>query len=91
MSEPEIIYCRLEATEGQDHKPKRQARGASRFKERDIMRAFRAARKAGIEVRIDIAADHTLRIIPVSSDDASLNPWDEVFDQNSIKIHQRLS
>jgi hypothetical protein len=91
MSEPEQIYCRLEVTEGQDNKPRRQARAASRFKERDITRAFRAARKAGIEVRIDVAADHTLRIIPVSGDNASLNPWDEVFEQNSIKIHPRLS
>jgi hypothetical protein len=92
MSEPDKIFCVLNATEGRDFECLgHRRRGQSRFRQRDITRAFRAARKAGIEVRIDVAADHTLRIIPVSGDNASLNPWDEVFEQNSIKIHPRLS
>jgi hypothetical protein len=36
------------------------------FKERDISRAFRAARAAGVTARVDIAPDGTIRIFQLT-------------------------
>jgi hypothetical protein len=71
--------------------PARRARGPSKFKERDIVRALRAAKKAGIDARIDVAPDGALRIVPVNGDDApSANQWDEHLDQLQAQIRSRL-
>jgi hypothetical protein len=40
------------------------------FKERDISRAFRAARAAGIMARVDIAPDGTIRIFQLTPQEA---------------------
>jgi hypothetical protein len=89
MSDPEIIYCRLEVTEGRDNEPRRRARGASRFKERDITRAFRAAEKAGINARVDITlADGTVMSVTRIGDNApNTNPWDEILGKPQTEIH----
>jgi hypothetical protein len=69
--------------------PARRARGPSKFKKRDITRAIRAAKKAGIDARVDIATDGTLRIVPANGDDAPLmNEWDDVLGKPSVQIRQ---
>jgi hypothetical protein len=40
------------------------------FKEKDISRAFRAARAAGVTARIDIAPDGTIRIFQMAQEAA---------------------
>jgi hypothetical protein len=42
-------------------------RGSLRFSQRDVTRAFCAAKTAGLDVRIDIARDGTLTILPLCS------------------------
>ncbi len=61
------------------------------WKQRDITRAFKAAKTAGLNVRIDIAPDGKLSIIPVKGDDPPQpNEWDEVLGTTSDKVHPRL-
>jgi hypothetical protein len=68
--------------------PKARARV---WKQRDVTRAFKAAKTAGLNVRIDIAPDGKLSIIPVMGDDPSQpNEWDEVLGTTSDKVHPRL-
>jgi hypothetical protein len=64
------------------------SRGPSRFKERELARALRAARQAGGVERITIAADGTINVIlkdgeakQVGGEDG--NPWDEVNAKNA--------
>jgi hypothetical protein len=65
--------------------PKARARV---WKQRDVTRAFKAAKTA----RIDIAPDSKLSIIPVKGDDPpQANEWDEVLGTTSDKVHPRLS
>lgn len=60
------------------------ARGKLAFRERDVTRAVKAAKKAGVEVaRVRIAPDGTIVIdvgkpIPLAPDDQP-NEWDGVF------------
>jgi hypothetical protein len=70
---------------------KRRAR--TLFKQREITRAFRAAQKAGIDVRIDVTPDGKLSIVPVTIEDGQKqsNAWDEVFDKTPSGIRPRLS
>ena len=68
--------------------PKARARV---WKQRDVTRAFKAAKTAGLNVRIDIAPDGKLSIIPVKGDDPPQpNEWDEVLGTTSDKVHPRL-
>ena len=68
--------------------PKARARA---WKQRDVTRAFKAAKTAGLNVRIDIAPDGKLSIIPVKGDDPPQpNEWDEVLGTTSDKVHPRL-
>jgi hypothetical protein len=39
---------------------------AQRFTQRDLARAFRAARQAGVDVQVNITRDGTLNVVPVS-------------------------
>jgi hypothetical protein len=67
--------------------PKARARV---WKQRDVTRAFKAAKTAGLNVR-DIAPDSKLSIIPVKGDDPpQANEWDEVLGTTSDKVHPRL-
>jgi hypothetical protein len=68
--------------------PKARARP---WKQRDVTRAFKAAKTAGLNVRVDIAPDGKLSIIPVKGDDPPQpNEWDEVLGTTSDKVHPRL-
>jgi hypothetical protein len=79
------LRCEVERLKA---RPRRQ----SDFKQSNVTRAFKAAKKAGINVRIDVALDGKLSIVPVESEDAAKpNPWDEVLDQASTKVRPRLS
>jgi hypothetical protein len=61
------------------------------WKQRDVTRAFRAASRAGVAIRIEIAPDGKLSIIPVKGDDPPQpNEWDEVLGTTSDKVHSRL-
>jgi phosphatidylserine/phosphatidylglycerophosphate/cardiolipin synthase-like enzyme len=62
-------------------------KGPVTFKEADITRAFKAARKAGVDVRVQIdLANKTVTLTPfkpVETNDASKaenNEWDQIFD-----------
>jgi hypothetical protein len=98
MTSTDEIFGLIETSEAPDgaeclgYVPKRLARGPSRLKERDLTKAFKAAKKAGINVRIDVAVDGKLSIVPVETEDAMKpNPWDEVLDQDPAKVCPRLS
>jgi hypothetical protein len=66
------------------------------FKERDISRAFRAARAAGIEARVDIAPDGTIRIFQLPPQESAeapkpapeTNEWDDVLGKPAPSPHQ---
>jgi hypothetical protein len=44
------------------------------FKEKDVSRAFRAARAAGVTARVDIAPDGTIRIFQIPPQEAVEGP-----------------
>jgi hypothetical protein len=59
------------------------AKGSWTFRERDITRALKAARKAGVMVEIKISLDRKeMTLTPVKVGDVNSNdnpnPWDEV-------------
>jgi hypothetical protein len=56
-------------------------RGLLRFCQRDVTRAFRAAKAAGIPVRVDIGRDGSLSVVPVIGPQPQGNEWDQAFDQ----------
>ena len=47
---------------------------AQRFCQRDVTRAFVAAKAAGVDVRVDILRDGTLSVIPVSGPQVAPQP-----------------
>jgi hypothetical protein len=54
--------------------------GPATFKETDVGRVLKAAKKAGVRVRIDIEKGH-LRVTMIADDEPDSttdNPWDEV-------------
>jgi hypothetical protein len=60
-------------------------KGPCTFKEADVTRALKAAKKAGVDVQVQIDLERKrMTITPVKtneiSDDVSNNPWDKVFD-----------
>ena len=58
------------------------------FKSKDISRAFRAARAAGVTARVDIAPDGKISIIPVTGqqDPPRTDEWDSVLDKSQTEI-----
>jgi hypothetical protein len=67
-----------------DEPPRRRSRerGPARFKEGDIVKAIKAARKAKMEIAaVKIEPDGTILIIPGTPDPVvEPNPWDEPDD-----------
>ena len=64
------------------------SRGPSLFRQRDVTRAFKAARAAGVDVRLEIEPGK-MTIIAVSGgrkDAPNINEWDEVLDPAKTKI-----
>jgi hypothetical protein len=60
-------------------------KGACTFKEADITRALKAAKKAGVDVRVEIDLERKrMRITPVKAGEANdRNEWDdELFNGN---------
>jgi hypothetical protein len=57
------------------------------FKVTDVRKAFEAARDAGINARVDILRDGTLRLTPMAPEaPAKTNEWDRVLDKSQTKI-----
>ena len=53
-------------------------KGACTFKESDVTRAFKAARKAGVDVQVEIDLERKLmRITPVKGAVNGSNEWDD--------------
>ena len=57
-------------------------KGACTFKEADVTRAFKAAKKAGVDVQVAIDLERKrMTITPVKSGGVNgKNEWDEVFN-----------
>ncbi len=58
-------------------------KGACTFKEADLTRAFKAAKKAGVDVQVEIDLERKrMRIMPVKAGEVNdRNEWDdELFD-----------
>lgn len=60
------------------------------FRQRDVSRAFRAAKLAGITARVDIAPDGTIRIFQLADpqDQPKTNEWDDVLGKPAPSPHQ---
>jgi len=65
-------------------------KGPCTFKEADVTRALKAARKAGVDVQVEIdLARRRMRITPVKAGETAnrtptdtKNDWDSIYDQN---------
>jgi hypothetical protein len=65
-------------------------KGPCTFKETDVTRALKAARKAGVDVQVEIdLARRRMRITPVKARETAngtttdtKNDWDSIYDQN---------
>jgi hypothetical protein len=63
---------------------------ACTFKEADVTRAFKAAKKAGVDVQVEIDLERKrMRITPVKACDRETgragtegNDWDSIYEQN---------
>lgn len=59
-------------------------RAACTFKESDVTRALRAAKKAGVNVQIKIERDGSMTLTPVKVVELSgtneINEWDEIYN-----------
>jgi hypothetical protein len=64
------------------------SRGPARFKQSDVARAMKGAKNAGVDVRVEIALDGNMSIIPLSGsqDPLKTNEWDTVLDKSQTKI-----
>jgi hypothetical protein len=64
-------------------------KGQCTFKEADITRAFKAARKAGVDVQVVVDLERKMMTLtPVKVDEVNCsgsNPWDEVLDNATDK------
>ena len=73
------------------HGLSRPARGPCRFKQRDVARAFKAAKAAGVKVaRVDLAPDGTISVIPAypqNPQNPSNNEWDDVLGKPTTPLH----
>jgi hypothetical protein len=64
------------------------SRGPARFKQSDVARAMKGAKNAGVDVRVEIALDGKMSIIPVKADDPpKTNEWDEALATPKAKVH----
>ena len=65
-------------------------RRASTFKLRDMARALKAAKLAGVTASVDILRDGTLRLTPITGrppqDPPKTNEWDSVLDKSQTEI-----
>jgi hypothetical protein len=56
--------------------------GPATFRESDLARAFKAARKAGVKIRVDIRPGNELAVTMLDEDEAKAasrpNTWDDV-------------
>jgi hypothetical protein len=66
-----------------------QPRDRSTFRQGDLTKAFKAAKKAGVDVRVEIDLEcRRMTITPVNTSDAgdeaitAKNDWDSIYDQN---------
>lgn len=50
------------------------SRAAARFREADIKRALRAAEAVGAKVTVEVTADGTIRLVPVTAPAVTLAP-----------------
>jgi hypothetical protein len=62
-------------------------KGVCTFKEADVTRAFKAAKKAGVDVQVEIDLEHKrMRITPVKACDSKAgteeNDWNSIYEQN---------
>jgi hypothetical protein len=66
-------------------------KGTCTFKEADVTRAFKAARKAGVDVEVTIDLERKrLTITPVKAGgENGTNEWDEVFDNGDDQASLR--
>jgi hypothetical protein len=50
------------------------SKGLQTFTQRDLARAFRAAKQAGVEVRVEISRNGPLNVVPVNSPQEAPKP-----------------
>jgi hypothetical protein len=64
------------------------AKGALSFKETDLTRAFRAAKKAGVSVKVGIDLRRNFMwVTPVKTDDTTeRNEWDEMYGTGPLQV-----
>lgn len=68
-------------------------RGVLRFTQRDVARAFRAAKSAGVTVRVDILRNGELSIVPVNGaqkPQEQHNEWDQALGKPAPKVRSRV-
>jgi hypothetical protein len=57
------------------------SRARARYTESDVRRVFSAAKKAGVNVRVEIATDGKIVVFTAPSSEATeSNPWDKVLE-----------
>jgi hypothetical protein len=66
-------------------------KGVCTFKEADVTRAFKAAKKAGVDVQVEIDLERKrMRITPVKAGNVNgANEWDEVLDNGDDQASLR--
>jgi hypothetical protein len=66
------------------------SRARARFTESDVRRVLSAARKADVNVRVEIAPDGRMVVVTAPSGQAgnTSNPWDKVLD-GAASEHKR--
>lgn len=63
-------------------------KGACTFKEADVTRAFKAARKAGVDVQVEIDLERKrmtitpINAVGVRNGTSEKNDWDGIYEQN---------
>jgi hypothetical protein len=60
------------------------------FKQSDVTRAFRAARAAGVQVKIRIAPNGELCLDPILNNEPVINSWDQAIDKNKTRLRSRI-
>jgi hypothetical protein len=63
------------------------SRAKARFTQTDVSRVLAAAKKLGVNVRIQIASDGTITVVtaPPSEAGNTSNPWDKVLESAAPK------
>ena len=68
-------------------------RGVLRFTQRDVARAFRAAKSAGVTVRVDILRNGELSVVPVNGTQEPQeqhNECDQAHGKPAPKVRSRV-